>query len=179
LRFCFERADPRTAQEAIGPAQRFALELLRDPSVILPEGAERAEEALSVARGTAVRRALPVSWERPYRDQYEAVRHEFEKQGFAVRIVEPAPFEERGTDVVYNIALLMATPEVVIHLGEQLADHVLDILEAVLIAYLIGRVKVGPKQGTPRRAQILGPDGRVLRNVQLPPGDEAAGDEDD
>jgi hypothetical protein len=52
------RADPRTAQEAIGPAQRFALELLRDPSVILPQGAERAEEALSVARGTAVRRAL-------------------------------------------------------------------------------------------------------------------------
>lgn len=52
------RADPRVAQEAIGPAQRFALELLRDPAVILPEGAERAAEALSVARGTAVRRAL-------------------------------------------------------------------------------------------------------------------------
>ena len=106
----------------------------------------------------------PVSWERPYRDQYEAVRHELEEQGFAVRIVEPAPFEERGADVVHNIALLMATPEVVIHLAEQLADHALDILEAVLIAYLIGRVKVGPKQGTPRRAQILGPDGRLPRN---------------
>ncbi len=52
------RADPRVAQEAIGPAQRFALELLRDPAVILPPGAERTEEALSVARGTAVRRAL-------------------------------------------------------------------------------------------------------------------------
>jgi hypothetical protein len=52
------RADPRAAQEAIGPAQRFALELLRDPAVILPEGAERAAEALSVTRGTAVRRAL-------------------------------------------------------------------------------------------------------------------------
>ena len=52
------RADPRSAQEAIGPAQRFALELLRDPTVILPEGAERAEEALSVDRSSAVRRAL-------------------------------------------------------------------------------------------------------------------------
>lgn len=52
------RADPRAAQEAIGPAQRFALELLRDPTVILPEGAERAAEALAAARGTAVRRAL-------------------------------------------------------------------------------------------------------------------------
>jgi hypothetical protein len=52
------RADPRAAQEAIGPAQRFALELLRDPTVILPEGAERAEEALSVERSSAVRREL-------------------------------------------------------------------------------------------------------------------------
>jgi superfamily II DNA or RNA helicase len=52
------RADPRAAQEAIGPAQRFALEMLRDPTIILPEGAERAADALSVARGTAVRRAL-------------------------------------------------------------------------------------------------------------------------
>lgn len=52
------RADPRSAQEAIGPAQRFALKLLRDPTVILPEGAERAEEALSVDRSSAVRRAL-------------------------------------------------------------------------------------------------------------------------
>lgn len=52
------RADPRAAQDAIGPAQRFALELLRDPTVILPEGAERAAEALSVERSSAVRRAL-------------------------------------------------------------------------------------------------------------------------
>jgi superfamily II DNA or RNA helicase len=52
------RADPRTAQEAIGPAQRWALELLRDPAVILPEGAERAADALSVARSSTVRRRL-------------------------------------------------------------------------------------------------------------------------
>lgn len=52
------RADPRRMQESIGPAQRFALELLRDPAVILPEGAELAEEALAVERSSAVRRAL-------------------------------------------------------------------------------------------------------------------------
>jgi hypothetical protein len=52
------RSDPRAAQDAIGPAQRFALELMRDPTVILPEGAERAAEALSVERSTAVRREL-------------------------------------------------------------------------------------------------------------------------
>ena len=47
------RADPRAAQDAIGPAQRFALELLRDPTVILPEGAERAADALAVERSSA------------------------------------------------------------------------------------------------------------------------------
>jgi hypothetical protein len=52
------RADPRAVQESIGPAQRFALDLLRDPSVMLPPGAELAAEALSAERSSAVRRAL-------------------------------------------------------------------------------------------------------------------------
>jgi hypothetical protein len=53
-----ERADPRAAEAAIGPAQRWALDLLRDPSVIIPEGAEVAAAALEVERSGAVRRAL-------------------------------------------------------------------------------------------------------------------------
>jgi superfamily II DNA or RNA helicase len=53
-----ERADLRAAQEAIGPRQRWALEVLRDPAVALPPGADLAEEVLSVERGAAVRRAL-------------------------------------------------------------------------------------------------------------------------
>jgi len=35
------RADPRTVRESIGPAQRFALELLRDPAVPFPRGRRR------------------------------------------------------------------------------------------------------------------------------------------
>src|SRR5581483_11538952 len=53
-----QRADPRAAREAVGPAQRWALELLRDPTVLLPEGADRADEALQVARSSSVRRRL-------------------------------------------------------------------------------------------------------------------------
>ncbi len=53
-----ERADPRRGAESIGPLQRFALDLLRDPAVALPPGADVAEEALSVERGSAVRQAL-------------------------------------------------------------------------------------------------------------------------
>lgn len=53
-----ERSDPRAAEAAIGPAQRWALTLLRDPSVILPAGAEDAAAALEVERSGAVRRGL-------------------------------------------------------------------------------------------------------------------------
>lgn len=52
------RADLRAGQEQIGPKQRWALELLRDPTVALPTGAELADESLSVERSSAVRRAL-------------------------------------------------------------------------------------------------------------------------
>lgn len=53
-----ERADPRAVEAAIGPAQRWALALLRDPSIVLPEGAEDAAAALEVERSGSVRRAL-------------------------------------------------------------------------------------------------------------------------
>lgn len=53
-----ERVDFRASEDPVGPKQRWALEVLRDPAVSLPPGAERAEEALSVGRSSAVRRAL-------------------------------------------------------------------------------------------------------------------------
>jgi hypothetical protein len=52
------RADVREEQEAIGPRQRWALDVLRDPGVAYAPGADEAEEALSVGRSSAVRRAL-------------------------------------------------------------------------------------------------------------------------
>ena len=52
------RADPALADERLPPSQRFALSLLRDPSVALPTGAEEADELLTVPRGSAVRTAL-------------------------------------------------------------------------------------------------------------------------
>ena len=53
-----ERADLREEQQPIGPRQRWALSVLRDPGVASPPGAEEAEEALSVGRSSAVRKAL-------------------------------------------------------------------------------------------------------------------------
>lgn len=48
----------REEQAAIGPRQRWALDVLRDPGVAYAPGAEEAEEALSVGRSSAVRKAL-------------------------------------------------------------------------------------------------------------------------
>lgn len=53
-----KRTDLRAVQEQIGPKQRWALEVLRDPAVALPSGADLADEALAVERSSAVRRAL-------------------------------------------------------------------------------------------------------------------------
>jgi hypothetical protein len=52
------RADIREEQEVIGPRQRWALDVLRDPGVAYATGAEEAEEALSVGRSSAVRKAI-------------------------------------------------------------------------------------------------------------------------
>lgn len=51
-------ADSEDEEESLGPNQRWALDLLRDPEVALPDGAEAAAAALGVGRGAIVRRTL-------------------------------------------------------------------------------------------------------------------------
>lgn len=46
------------ASESVGPLQQWALEVLADPTVALPPGAEDAYDALQVGRSQPVRRAL-------------------------------------------------------------------------------------------------------------------------
>ncbi|MGH2878887.1 MAG: helicase-related protein [Solirubrobacteraceae bacterium] len=53
-----ERADVRGESEQVGPRQRWALGVLRDPAVAAPPGLEQAEAALAVGRSSAVRKAL-------------------------------------------------------------------------------------------------------------------------
>lgn len=52
------RTDLHAVEESIGPAQRWALETLRDPDVPLVPGADEAADALEVGRSSAVRRDL-------------------------------------------------------------------------------------------------------------------------
>jgi hypothetical protein len=120
----------------------------------------------------------PVSWEHPYLSQYEDLRRDLTSRGLDVRLVGPAEYEDPGTNVFYHWGLLMATPEVVIHSATHIAEHALDILGGALIYHMIGKVQVGPK-GMRRRVQIVGPDGQLLKEVELPPGDDVRDDEDD
>ena len=108
------RADPRADEERIGPAQRFALDLLRDPAVMLPPGAAEAEEALSVERGSNVRQALNeiralVAEDTISRD--DAARRIIEVVGsFGLQAVEPGlalePIDESDIGVVCWMAVL-------------------------------------------------------------------------
>lgn len=106
------RADPRADQEQIGPAQRFALDLLRDPSVGLPPGAAEADEALAVGRSSSVRHALTeirrqvvdgmISRNDAARAIVEVVRT------FGLQAVEPPPPLEQITEEDLGVVCWMA-----------------------------------------------------------------------
>lgn len=95
------RADLRAGQEQIGPLQRWALGLLRDPTVALPPGAELADEALSVERSSAVRRALGEIRDRVLAGQLSRDHAAIEIVGvveeFGLQPVERAPLPEKIT----------------------------------------------------------------------------------
>lgn len=93
-----ERADPRRATESVGPLQRFALDVLRDPAVRVPVGGSLAAEALSVERSSSVRQALADI--RRAVDATEISREEAARQivavveSFGLQPVEPVPVAE-------------------------------------------------------------------------------------
>ncbi len=98
------RADLRADQEQIGPRQRWALEILRDPSVSLPVATEivdAADEALSVERSSAVRRGLREVQEQLDDSQIsrDAAAAAIVKvvEGFGLRPIEPPPLPEKIT----------------------------------------------------------------------------------
>lgn len=91
------RADLRVQQERVGPKQRWALEILRDPTVALPsvERADAATKALSVERSSAVRRRLGEIQELHINGQLsrdEAATQIIEiVEDFGLRPVDPLP----------------------------------------------------------------------------------------
>lgn len=109
-----ERADLRATEDPIGPKQRWALEVLRNPSVALPPGADQAEEALSVGRSSAVRRALGEVEARAKSTQLTLDEAAAEIVGvvesYGLSAIDPPPLPERidadGLGVVCWMAVL-------------------------------------------------------------------------
>ncbi len=106
------RADPRADEERIGPAQRFAIDLLRDPAVALPPGAAGAEQALSVGRSSSVRQAL--SEIRSLAAEGTISRNEAARrvvgvvEAFGLQAVEPPPPLEPITEDEVGVVCWMA-----------------------------------------------------------------------
>ena len=104
--------DPRAAEQRIGPAQRFALEVLRDPMIAMPAGAVEADEAMSVERSSTVRRALSeiaadVAAGRTTRDE-AATRIVGVVASFGLRPVEAPPLVDPITEDDVGVVCWMA-----------------------------------------------------------------------
>lgn len=93
------RTDLRAEEDPIGPKQRWALSVLRDPGVAYVPGMDLADEALSVGRSSAVRRALAAIEERLVRVEIGADEAAMAIVGvvteFGLQPVEPAPLLKR------------------------------------------------------------------------------------
>jgi Helicase conserved C-terminal domain len=96
-----ERTDLRAVQEQIGPKQRWALEVLRDPAVALPPGADLAADVLSVERSSAIRRALGEIQDRVLAGEISrdgaATQIVRVADDFGLQAVEAAPLPEKIT----------------------------------------------------------------------------------
>jgi superfamily II DNA or RNA helicase len=111
------RADPARTEERLPLSQRWAVSVLRDPTVVLPHGAENADELLGVPRSSAVRAALSetqrqVADGRLSRDQAaEAIVGVTSE--FGLTAVEPppplAPIDEDDVGVVCWMQILSAS----------------------------------------------------------------------
>ncbi|HEY6551633.1 MAG TPA: helicase-related protein [Solirubrobacterales bacterium] len=110
-----KRADLRASQEQIGPRQRWALEILRDPSVSLAVASEvvdAADAALSVERSSAVRRALREVQEQLDDSQIsrDAAATGVVKvvEDFGLRPIEPPPLPGKVTTEDLGVVCWMA-----------------------------------------------------------------------
>jgi hypothetical protein len=95
-----------------------------------------------------------------HREQYDRLVRELEEQGHDVELRRP--IEERAPpgDASGPAPAL----ELAVHIAGFVSDHIVDALVGVLIARLASRLR----RNEPRRVTIYGPDGRVLRELELP-----------
>jgi hypothetical protein len=99
------------------------------------------------------------------REQFEELRRELQQQGHTVSFRAPAE----------ELAVPTAGPgfQMALHLSEFLDEHVLEAIAGALVATIVPPARIPVYRGRrDHRAEIFGPDGRVLRDVVLE-GEEA------
>jgi hypothetical protein len=96
---------------------------------------------------------------------WEAVVEGLNAEGLSARLEEP--HEERAGQAVAIVGIF---------LSEFVATKTLDVIAQVLWTKLRGKRRLGTMQGKPRRVPIVGPDGNVLRWVEVPSEEPEAGD---
>ena len=94
------------------------------------------------------------------REQFGELRRELQEQGHTVSFRAPA--EEQA------VPTAGAGFQVALHLSEFLDEHVLDAIVGALVATIVPPARIPVYRGRRHhRAEIFGPDGRVLRGVVL------------
>jgi len=95
-------------------------------------------------------------------EQYEGLRGELERAGHEVA-VRRAPEQKSFEQVAQDVAL---------HVAANVDAYVEGAIIGASVKWLRGKAKVGPRRGRLRIARLYGPDGRVLREVELRDADE-------
>ena len=87
-----------------------------------------------------------------------------------------AALQDAGFDAEIDLweqrAVLPISPDILIHVGE-LGATAKGLFEITQLLRRVMRRLGRPPSGEPRRAVIYGPDGEILKTVELPDGDEA------
>jgi hypothetical protein len=93
-----------------------------------------------------------------YRASYDELLEDLQRRGFDAYLDRPPEQRDAG--------LSLAAADVMVTVAEHLGDHAIDVILGAVVMYLGGKVR--SKRRAKRHAAIFGPDGELLREVELP-----------
>jgi hypothetical protein len=91
-------------------------------------------------------------------EQYDGLRAELERAGHDV-VVRRRPEQKSLEQITQDVAL---------HVAGNIDAYVEGAIIGAVVKWLRGKARIGPRRGRARVARLYGPDGQVLREVELP-----------
>jgi predicted FMN-binding regulatory protein PaiB len=108
----------------------------------------------------------PEWWEEGlFREQYEALVTALESEGYEVQLRVTEREEYRSDE--WARRSFEVPWDVVFRVAEDHAEHLIGVLETIIITKLVGKAKLGPNRTKRRQAAILDMHGKVLSKVEL------------